>query len=280
MKGGTRNYVSSAELHGFVDGELDREQEKRVMRFLSASPEDAARVEIWRRQNEALRAFLGGAAQPQSSQHSVKPSGREGSGSWLRREEGPAGARPLRERWFAPLLAAAFASGALLAWGATSLDSPERIAQPSPHEERPLREAEMEALLRQALGALGASGAAPHSQAPESSDQAKDDDSAPLLPNIAAGNLKFAGVRGAPGPRGRIICFLYAKPGAGNAALCAGRAASPGAASGEPDTLPPVSAIHWQQNGAEYVLAGSLGVEDLAQAAEEAQSQIGTLSAQ
>jgi anti-sigma factor RsiW len=40
-----------------------------------------------------------------------------------------------------------------------------------------------------------------------------------------------------------------------------------------------VSAIHWQQNGAEYVLAGSLGVEDLAQAAEEAQSQIGALSA-
>jgi anti-sigma factor RsiW len=279
MKGGSWNYVSSAELHGFVDGELGREQEKRVLRFLSASPEDAALVEIWRRQNEALRAFLGGAAQPPSARQSFNPSRREESGSWGVREERSPGARPLRERWFAPLLGAAFASGALLAWGVVSLDSSGRSSQPSPLEDHPLLEAEKEVLFRQALEALGARAAPLQSQAPQSPNQTREDDSAPLLPNIAAGNLKFAGVRAAPGPRGRILCFFYAKPGAGNVALCGGRAASPGAASGQPDTLPPVSAIHWQQNGAEYVLAGSLGVEDLAQAAEEAQSQIGALSA-
>lgn len=281
MKGGSRNYVSSAELHGFVDGELGREQEKRVLRYLSGSPEDAARVEIWRSQNEALRAFLGGAAQPPSARNSFRPSRREESGSWTSREERPPGARPMRERWFAPLVAAAFASGALLAWGAASLDSTGRIAQPSPREDHPPLGAGKEALFRQALETLGARTAPPHSQAPQSSDQAKDDDTAPLLPNIAAGNLKFAGVRAAPGPRGRILCFLYAKPGAGDIALCGGRAASPAEASGQPDTLPPVSAIHWQQNGAEYVLAGNgLDVEELAQAAEEAQSQIGALSSQ
>ncbi|HET6377141.1 MAG TPA: hypothetical protein VFG05_02355 [Methylocella sp.] len=275
MKDGSRHYVSSAELHGFVDGELDREQEKRVLRFLSASPEDAARVEIWRRQNEALRAFLGGAAQPQAARHSFKPSRRGESVSWIsRREEGPPGVRLLRERWFAPLLGAAFASGALLAWGAATLESSGRISQPSPLEHNLLLEAEKGVLFRQALEALGTR-AAP----PQSSDQAKDD-SAPLLPIIAAGNLRFAGVRAAPGPRGRILCFLYTKPGAGNVTLCGERGVSPSAISGQPDTLPTVSAIHWQQNGADYLLAGSLGLEELAQAAEEAQNQIGALSAQ
>src|SRR3984893_4869706 len=48
--------VSETELHGFVDGDLDCGRREAVQAFLAASPGDAARVETWRRQNEAIRA--------------------------------------------------------------------------------------------------------------------------------------------------------------------------------------------------------------------------------
>jgi anti-sigma factor RsiW len=48
--------VSEVELHGFVDGDLDRGRREAVQAFLAASPEDAARVETWRQQNETIRA--------------------------------------------------------------------------------------------------------------------------------------------------------------------------------------------------------------------------------
>lgn len=53
---GTTPHMSEAELHQYVDGELDRERENAVQDYLSVSPVDSARVERWRRQNEALRA--------------------------------------------------------------------------------------------------------------------------------------------------------------------------------------------------------------------------------
>src|SRR3977135_4211622 len=48
--------VSEAELHGYVDGDVDRGRREAVQAFLAASPGDAARVETWRRPNEAIRA--------------------------------------------------------------------------------------------------------------------------------------------------------------------------------------------------------------------------------
>lgn len=47
-----------AELHGLVDGVIGRHQAQRVLTFLQHNPEDAARVESWRRQNAALRAHF------------------------------------------------------------------------------------------------------------------------------------------------------------------------------------------------------------------------------
>jgi anti-sigma factor RsiW len=41
--------VSEAELHGFVDGGLDRGRREAVKAFLAESPADAARVETSRR---------------------------------------------------------------------------------------------------------------------------------------------------------------------------------------------------------------------------------------
>jgi anti-sigma factor RsiW len=54
--GGIKPPVSEAELHGYVDGELDRERQEAVRAHLAAYPVDAARVESWQRQTEAIRA--------------------------------------------------------------------------------------------------------------------------------------------------------------------------------------------------------------------------------
>ncbi len=48
--------VEEAELHALVDGELDAERRRAVEDHLLQHPEEAALVEIWRRQNAALRA--------------------------------------------------------------------------------------------------------------------------------------------------------------------------------------------------------------------------------
>lgn len=48
--------VEEADLHAFVDGELDSERRRAVEDHLLQHPVDAARVENWRRQNAALRA--------------------------------------------------------------------------------------------------------------------------------------------------------------------------------------------------------------------------------
>ncbi|MCC3245535.1 anti-sigma factor [Methylocystis sp. WRRC1] len=49
-------FVEEADLHAFVDGELDGERRRLVEDHLLQHPEAAALVENWRRQNAALRA--------------------------------------------------------------------------------------------------------------------------------------------------------------------------------------------------------------------------------
>jgi len=49
-------FLEEADLHALVDGELDPERRRRVEDYLLQNPADAALVELWRRQNAALRA--------------------------------------------------------------------------------------------------------------------------------------------------------------------------------------------------------------------------------
>ena len=70
--------VSEAELHGFVDGGLDRGRREAVKAFLAESPADAARVETWRRQNETIRAAF-------ASMETLPPPFASGPGGAARR---------------------------------------------------------------------------------------------------------------------------------------------------------------------------------------------------
>jgi anti-sigma factor RsiW len=116
--------VNEAELHGFVDGDMDRGRRESVQTFLAASPGDAARVETWRRQNERF-VPLSRRSKPGHCRGSCRllPA----PGEWPRRDTLPGrqaeatGSHAWRARWFARLIGLSFASGALLAASAAYL---------------------------------------------------------------------------------------------------------------------------------------------------------------
>jgi anti-sigma factor RsiW len=54
--------VTEDELHAYVDGELPAERRSAVELWLTAHPDDAARVAAWRSQAELIRARYGGIA--------------------------------------------------------------------------------------------------------------------------------------------------------------------------------------------------------------------------
>src|SRR6202045_3929571 len=129
--------VSEAEMHGFVDGDLDRGRREAVQAFLAASPGDAARVETWRRQNEAIRAaFAPVETGPLPWSFPLAP-GAEGVPATrhaAERQTETSGSHAWRARWFARLIGLSFASGALLAASAAYLAgrvNPPEAAPPS-----------------------------------------------------------------------------------------------------------------------------------------------------
>src|SRR5438105_4055153 len=99
--------VSEAELHGYVDGDMDRGRGEAVQAFLAASPGDAARVETWRRQNEAIRAaFAPVETGPLPWSLPLAP-GAEGMAPTRHVAGGHAetsGSHSWRARWFARLI--------------------------------------------------------------------------------------------------------------------------------------------------------------------------------
>ncbi len=52
--------IHDDELHAWLDGQLSAARRAEVEAWLCAHPRDAARVEAWRRDGEALRAALAG----------------------------------------------------------------------------------------------------------------------------------------------------------------------------------------------------------------------------
>src|SRR5580704_9689028 len=119
-----RPLVSEAELHGFVDGDIDRGRREAVEAFLAASPEDAARVETWRRQNETIRAAFAPVATgplPWSLPRAPNAAGVVAMGPGAGGQAEASGTRAWREHWFAWLIGLSFASGALLAGSAAYL---------------------------------------------------------------------------------------------------------------------------------------------------------------
>lgn len=50
--------VKEEDLHAFVDGETDAQDNAVILAHLATSPKDAARVEVWRQQNDLVRGIF------------------------------------------------------------------------------------------------------------------------------------------------------------------------------------------------------------------------------
>jgi anti-sigma factor RsiW len=267
--------VSEEELHGFADGDLDRGRREAVEAFLAASPGDAARVETWRRQNEAIRA----AFAPVETGAWALPLGAGAGGAETGHATGGQaeanGSVAWRARWFTRLVGLSFASGALLAVSAAYLAGFVNAPEPSPSPEGPAPGGMSDIFVTRAMSALRAFEPPPSAVRSLSSREGLEQGiAAPILPNLPMEGLKLAGVRAMPGEQGQMSCLVYATPDAANIALCMEKASDPS------ETVPHVSgnfpsaAIHWHQRGANYALVGALPETGLRNLADAVHAQV------
>ena len=271
--------VSEAELHGFVDGDMDRGRREAVQTFLAASPGDAARVETWRRQNETIRAaFAPVETGPLPWSLPLAP-GAEGVAAARPAAGGQAeasGSHAWRARWFARLIGLSFASGALLAAGAAYLAG--RVNAPDaapPSMEGPTPAGMNETFVARAMSALRPFEPPPAAvRLSPNSDGPGQDTAAPILPNLPVEGLKLAGVRTIPGEQGQMSCLVYARRDEVNIALCVEKAVDPGETVARTAGNFPSAAIHWRQRGANYALVGALPEARLRSLADAVHAQV------
>lgn len=271
--GGGEPPVSEAELHGFVDGGLDRVRRDAVQALLAASPEDAARVEMWRRQNERIRAAFASMKTPPLPWSSSYAPGDAGTAD----RGGPAsGASSWRERWFGQLIGLAFAGGVLLTacadYFTNHVGAPDGVVTAS--GDPPAAEASG-AFAAQTLSALRAFGPPPAVASLSSKGEGGAPDlAAPILPALPAGRQTLAGVRAMPGEQGQMLCMFYARKDAGTLALCAEKTPGPDETAPRVAGDFPSAAIFWRQNGADYALAGALPEPELRAMADGVRAQV------
>jgi anti-sigma factor RsiW len=271
--------VSEAELHGFVDGDMDRGRREAVQAFLATSPEDAARVETWRRQNETIRAAFAPVERGPLPWSLPLAPGAEGAAASGRAAGGQAeasGSHAWRARWFARLIGLSFASGALLAGSAAYLAGFVNAPEAAPPSLEGATPAGMnDSFVTRAMAALRAFEPPPTAvRLSPNSDGPGQDAAAPILPNLPVEGLKLAGVRAMPGEQGQMSCLVYAKPDEANIALCVEKAGDPGETAPRVFGNFPSAAIHWRQKGANYALVGALPEATLRSLADAVHAQV------
>jgi anti-sigma factor RsiW len=271
--------VSEAELHGYVDGDLDRGRREAVQAFLAASPGDAARVETWQRQNEAIRtAFVPVETGPLPWSFPLAP-GAEGVAATRHaggRQTETSGSHAWRARWFARLIGLSFASGALVAASAAYLAGRVNAPEAAPPSSEGLTPAGMnDTFVRRAMSALRAFEPPPAAvRLSQTTEVPGQDTAAPILPNLPVEGLKLAGVRAMPGEQGQILCLVYATPDEAKIALCGEKAADPGETVARTAGNFPSAAIYWRQKGANYALVGALPEAGLRSLADAVHAQV------
>ncbi len=266
MRGsGTGQSVSEAELHGFADGELDRDREDAVRAYLATSPADAARVETWRRQKEVVQSGFP-LDEPPFVPWPALPLPGNGAGS---------DSKNWRERWFVWLIMFVFASGALFAWGAAHVAS--RLAFPevaSPSPGAPAPGAASDFMAAKALAALREFAAPPSARLTSALPRPEQDPAVPILPVLPDEDLKLAGVRAMPGGLGDMLCLYYSKPDGGIIGLCVEKAAEQGETLAQLVGKYPAAAVHWRQKGGNYAVLGPLQESELWSLAGGVRAQI------
>ncbi|MGH6813556.1 MAG: anti-sigma factor family protein [Methylocella sp.] len=253
--------VSEAELHGFVDDDIDRGRREAVQAFLAASPGDAARVETWRRQKETIRAACQMAETGPLTWFSPLAPGAGG-------QDEASGSRSWRERWFTRLIGFSFASGALLAASAAYLAGRVNAPEAAPAGTNDTFAARAMSALRAFEPPPATARLSPSREGPG------QDTAAPILPNLSVDGLKLTGVRAMPGERGQMLCLVYARPDEADIALCAEKAGDPGESILRVSAKFSSAAITWRQKGANYALVGALPELELRALADAVHAQV------
>lgn len=266
--------ISEAELHGFVDGGLERSRYAAVQAFLAASPANAARVETWQRQNEIIRAAFASmkvAPLPLSFAESSGAAQAAFPGGW--RSEASSRLNEWRAWWSLRLIAAAFLGGALLMAGVTSLIT--RINAPTVEDRgATLTAADANSFAARSAAALRLFNP-PLDAAPVGKGGPREPELAvPVLPSLPIKGLKLTGVRAMPDEHGEMLCLFYTKPDASKLGLCAEKTPGPNEAKPLYSGSNSSGSVTWRQNGAAYALTGALPEPDLRALAEAVSADI------
>lgn len=284
-------HVDESDLHGFVDGELDAENRRRIEDHLHNHAEDAALVEGWRRQNAALRAaFAQTVKEPLPSglrKASVTSLTRSfGSGvNWARFSPSKGASlramrrsdtsrrpprRPAIVMSLVTLLAGAVVAGAaLLAF--TGPASPPAAPQRAVIEPPGLL----------AHAQLAYQTYAQDSRPVEIGADRKAELSTWLgervgfarLPDLSAAGLELVGGRLVPGVLAPAGLLIYRSAASGPAALYFERAGGERLPAAPPKTAPGLAAVEWRAAGFAFVLIGPLAAEVARAASESAAAQ-------
>ena len=245
--------VGEDELNAYVDGELPADRRIIVEAWLTAHPEDAAKVAAWRQQAELIRARYGVVADE-------KPPQRFNVARLTRRRYGAVGAAVAAS-------IAAFVLGGVLGWTARGAEA----ARPSD-----LARFTADALDAYRLYVVEVSHPVevPGDQRPHLdawlSKRVGSPLRAPELDNIG---LKLVGGRLLPGPTGPTAFFMYESPSGERFTLYCGRT-SDRDSSLRYTTGPQNAAYYWVDGDVAYVLSGPPERDKLREIAQAAYDQM------
>jgi len=281
-------FLEEADLHALVDGELDPERRRRVEDFLLQNPTDAALVELWRRQNAALRAAFEPIALETppnrlrtAATRAIAPThepigtgaihwGRPGAAPRSRRIDDRRARQQRQALLMAVLLlfagAAIAAAAALLFAGKSEPRAPVAVTFPQGYVSR-----------------AGISYATYVSDAhPVEFDAARRDELADRLktrvgfariPDLSPQGLNLLGGRIVPGVVGPAGFLIYERADGGRVGLFFERAVF-AAAPQAPRGSFGVTAIEWRAADFAFVLVGPLPTETMQAAAERAAASV------
>jgi anti-sigma factor RsiW len=274
---GTLPPIDDADLHSFVDNELDPARKQSILSRLAASPADAARAEAWRRQNDALRAaFADILTEP--APPSLSPrfgNDRAESPSQTSGAVGSPASKSIFRRESVTMagIGLAFAAGVAAAFAASLLSErfDVRTYFRFDREMRGLiaRRAD-EPFVDRTLRAVAPIESLPAGPRPDFGQSAD----LLIVPNLSDAGLRLAGIRPGSSSPGLPLCLLYLTTGEVEVTLCVDTMQSQNAMTrrDERDLAQPT--ISWRQKGARYSLTSTLADKDLAALAERARTEI------
>lgn len=244
--------VTEDEIHAYVDGELPADRREAVATWLASHPEDAAQVDAWRAQADAIRArYAPIATQPIPERLKLARLTRIG-----RRWSGIAAAA----------VAAAFLAGGIIGWFA-------RDAAATPPAESDIFTADALSAHRLYIGEVRHPievGATESHLMPWLSRRIG---TTLRAPDLASYGLKLLGGRLLPGPRGAAAFFMYESASGERYTLyCAKLTAQESAL--RYNAADKIAAFHWVEGDVGYAVSGPADRAKLLKIAQAAYEQM------